>query len=164
MVPHPACRTTAGRNALSSVRRAVLPLVLAVLLTGCATPAPPEPMAASFTLATDVPSELATGALLVDVRGPTERGQDGVPRLSHHWLAFGPDRWRRLNEAETQDFLGQISRIIGPPGPRLLVLCSVGIRSEAAARALVAAGYDADVIMDGWLGNDMGAGLRATGR
>lgn len=161
----PACRNTTGLAAVAWPRRGLLQPAVAILLSACAAPAPPEAQAASFALATDVLGELTAGAVLVDVRGPTERAQDGVPGLRHHWVAFGPDRWRgRPSEAETQDFPRQISHVVGPPGARLLILCSVGIRSEAAARLLLAAGYDADGIMDGWLGNDMGAGLRAAQR
>jgi rhodanese-related sulfurtransferase len=116
----------------------------------------------SMTLASDVTQELAQGAILVDVRGPTERAREGVPKQAHHVVVFGPDHWRGPpGEAETALFLTRVSEAVGPPGPRLILLCSVGVRSAAASTALTAAGYEAENIMDGWRGNDMGLGLRA---
>lgn len=101
---------------------------------------------------------------MVDVRGPTERRNDGIPKQQHHWIPFGTDRWRGgASQEEQESFLRQVSNIFGPAteAPRLMIICSVGVRSEAAARVLAAAGYDANNLQDGWLGNDMGEGLRA---
>lgn len=100
------------------------------------------------------------GALLLDVRGITERRRDGVSTLPHHWHSFGPDRWGAPTEAERAEFLGAVAAHGDVHRRRLLVLCSVGVRSDAAARVLTEAGYHATNIRDGWLGNRWGAGLR----
>jgi rhodanese-related sulfurtransferase len=85
--------------------------------------------------------------------------------LLHNWVVYGMDRWRGVpSQAESSAFLLEIAHRIGPPGARLLVLCSVGVRSEVATRVLRGANYRADNVMDGWLGNDMGPGLRANER
>jgi rhodanese-related sulfurtransferase len=134
------------------------------LLTACAGTGTSSEKGAAFLLSVDVPREAAEGAVLVDVRGPTERRNDGIPKRQHHWIPFGADRWRGgASLEEEENFLRRASDKLGPvtEAPRLIIICSVGVRSEAAARVLAAAGYDANNLQDGWIGNDMGAGLRA---
>jgi len=50
----------------------------------------------------------------------------------------------------------------GHQGRRLLIIlvCSVGVRSASAASLLRRRGLAAVSLEDGWLGNDMGPGLR----
>ena len=135
--------------------------LLLLAVTGCATTGD-TPSAETITLAADVVDELARGAVLVDVRGPTERRRDGVPRQAHLAIMFGQDDFSaRVSAAETSRFRAQIAESAGPPGRRLILLCSVGVRSAAAARSLVGLGYTVSNVMDGWLGNDAGPGLRS---
>lgn len=144
-----------------TARRAWL---IALTAASCSSlPAPPP--ADSILLASDVEEELHAGAVLIDVRGPTERARDGVPRTAHQWLPFGPDNWAGQPPPETvQSFQQSVASLRSGRPQRFILLCSVGVRSSAAARALRAAGHDADSIMDGWLGNDAGPGLRANQR
>lgn len=104
--------------------------------------------------------EVRSGAVLLDVRAPTERSRDGSSALPHVWQTFGPDRWRTPTDGERAEFLAAVAERSDLRARRMLVLCSVGLRSEAATRALSAAGYDAANVGDGWLGNGRGAGLR----
>ncbi len=147
----------AGEGSVAVVRRS-LPIHLLPLLglmAACAVPAD-DPSMLSF----DVDGEVAAGGLLIDVRGATERRRDGVSALPHRWLPLGPDAWRRPTAADDADFLNRLAADDPPRGRRLLVLCSVGVRSAAAVRTLRAAGRDARNIRDGWLGNADGPGLR----
>ena len=143
------------------LRRAFTMAILAVV--GCAPSVPPEPAGTSKIGAADVAVELREGAVLLDVRGPMERDRDGVPAFPFPWLPYGPDHWRGQPGPDASTaFLHAVATTIGPPaGQRVLVLCSIGVRSAAAARRLNAAGYDAENILDGWLGNSHGPGLRA---
>jgi rhodanese-related sulfurtransferase len=134
-------------------------------LGGCTALPETSPPALSITLASDVGEEVAAGAILVDVRGPTERRRDGVPRQRHHFVTFGQDNFRTaVTPAELQLFLSQMRERAGPPGRPIILLCSVGVRSAEAARGLGLAGYSVSNVMDGWLGNDAGPGLRALER
>ena len=147
-------------------RRAVgwLITLFPFVLTACTGTGPSSEKSATFLLSVDVPREAAEGAIMVDVRGPTERRRDGIPKHQHHWIPFGADRWLGGASLEEQEnFLRRASDTLGPAteAPRLIIICSVGVRSEAAARVLAAAGYDANNLQDGWIGNDMGEGLRA---
>lgn len=149
------CTRRAACGALVSL----FPLLLAACV-GAGTSSEPG---AAFLLAVDVPQEAAAGAALVDVRGPTERRRDGLPKHQHHWIPFGADRWMGGASEQRESFLREVLTILGPASeaPRLIIICSVGVRSEAAARILAAAGYDASNLQDGWIGNDMGPGLRS---
>ncbi len=100
------------------------------------------------------------GAVLLDVRGAAERRRDGISESPHVWLTFGPDDWRPPTSEERSEFAARVAQSGALRGKRLLVLCSVGLRSSAASLALASLGYDAPSIRDGWLGNSAGAGLR----
>lgn len=101
-------------------------------------------------------------APLIDVRGPTERGRDGISATPHHWITYGQDRGGApVTELDGQNFLRQIRATIGAPPAAVVVFCSTGVRSARAAAALELAGYAATSVCDGWLGNHTGAGLRA---
>lgn len=115
---------------------------------------PPEMTAA------DVAGAVRGGAVLLDVRGGTERNRDGASRLPHIWVTFGSDHWRRSEPADVASFVHHLSQTAVLPGQRLVVLCSVGVRSAAAADTLMALGHDAVNIREGWLGGAAGIGLR----
>lgn len=115
-------------------------------------------------LSFDIEDELEQGAVLVDVRGVTERRRDGVSASPHVWLPFGPDDWRPPTSEEQAAFITRVAQDDALRGRRLLALCSVGVRSAAASHALISQGYDVQNVNDGWLGTNSGPGLRETER
>ena len=143
--------------------RIIVPGLLAAALAGCGTPAQPpadQPVAIIHAAAVLQPARAETP--LIDVRGPTERGRDGISATPHRWITYGQDSGRApVTDADRQSFLRQVREAVGPPPGDVLVFCSTGVRSARAAVTLVHAGYAATSVCDGWLGNHTGPGLRA---
>lgn len=100
--------------------------------------------------------------VLLDVRSADERLAGKVTGAVE--LLFGPSEWtkRPVTAADVRLFMIQLRNKFPETETRLIAFCNVGIRSRAAARALVENGYMYVMsVRDGFLGNRFGEGLQA---
>ena len=119
--------------------------------------APAQAQTASAPAFTTVTSEAFSanrgGALLVDVREPSEWAQTGMPKDS---LGISVSR---------PDFVAEVLKATGGDKSKpVAVFCRSGARSVKAASALVEAGFtNVTNVGDGWIGREgVGAGWGAS--
>lgn len=95
--------------------------------------------------------KIETGAVLVDVRTPSEWTHIGIPDTS----ALGSDplfiAWSFATGELNPDFLTQLSDAVGLQTP-VVLLCRSGARSVAAAQAATIGGYTAFNVLEGFEG------------
>ncbi|WP_167853435.1 rhodanese-like domain-containing protein [Roseovarius aestuariivivens] len=104
------------------------------------------------------------GRVLIDVRGPTERAWADLGRASVETIVYGVDGYDPLSisELDRAAFAETVSEALGGKTRPVAVICSLGVRSRAAAMALREAGFtDVVNVADGVLGNAAGDGYAA---
>ncbi len=105
-----------------------------------------------------------SGAVLIDVRSSAEWAFVGVPDLSDAGKEAVLIAWQEFPDmAVNPVFADQVRSAVPDPSTPLLFLCRSGQRSQAAAAALTAIGYDACFnVLEGFEGNKDDAGHRGT--
>lgn len=156
--------------------RNVVLLLLAALAVGCANSEAPttvlidsgwRPLTISASArvqeihATEVLVVMATGATLIDVRTPDERGRGPVE--GEVWVPYEPKLLEKPSALEESDFVTRIAEHVSPE-KMLILVCNKGVRSLHASRTLLAHGFTRVLNVTGGLrGNKKDPGWIAWG-
>ncbi len=101
---------------------------------------------------------------IIDVRGTTEREWADFGNGLEATITYGADGYdpTTIGELDREAFAAAVKDAVGDLTTPIAVVCSLGVRSRAAAMALREAGFtDVINIADGVLGNKAGDGLAA---